>query len=130
MNKFTYYTLIALRFLLALFMINGGVQHFIKPDFYIPFAPSFLPFTHAIILLSGVLEIGLGILLFFPKKISKYAALAVFFLMLMFLPIHIWDIFSSTPAIGSHGAAWIRFFVQFLFIGWAWLVYRFLARKN
>ncbi len=32
-----------LRYLLAIFMIYGGVQHFVKPDFYAPFVPSFLP---------------------------------------------------------------------------------------
>ncbi len=130
MNKFTYYTLVVLRFLLALFMINGGVQHFLKPDFYVPFVPSFLPYTQTIILLSGVLEIALGVALLFPKRISKYGALAIFLLMLVFLPVHISDIFSSTPAIGSHKAAWIRLFVQFIFIVWAWGVYRFLAKKE
>lgn len=128
MKKVTYYTLVVLRFLLAVFMINGGLQHFLKADFYVPFVPSFLPFTHMIILLSGVLEIVLGVLLFFPRKISKYGGLAIFLLMIAFLPVHIYDLFSSTPAIGTHKAAWIRFFVQFIFIGWAWAVYRFLGK--
>ena len=130
MNKFSYYTLSVLRFLLALFMINGGLQHFLKPDFYIPFVPPFLPFTHAIILLSGVVEIALGISLFFPRKISRYGALGIFLLMLAFFPIHIADLFLTEPAIGSHKAAWIRFFVQFIFTGWAWIVYRFLNKNN
>lgn len=130
MNKFKYYVLVLLRFLLALFMINAGLQHFLNPDFYLPFVPPFLPFTHAIILLSGVLEIVLGIGLFLPKKISRHVACGIFVLMLVFFPIHIADLFLSHPAIGSHKAAWIRLFVQFILTAWAWRVYRFLIIKK
>ncbi|WP_239710043.1 hypothetical protein [Tenacibaculum piscium] len=113
-----------LKILLAVFMIFGGVQHFIKPTFYLPFVPSFLPFPITIIYLSGILEIGLGILLFLNKKYAKMGALGIFYLMLLFLPIHIWDVFSATPAIGSHTAALIRVPFQFLFIAWSWKIYK------
>ncbi|WP_233897340.1 DoxX family protein [Tenacibaculum piscium] len=113
-----------LKILLAVFMIFGGVQHFIKPDFYVPFVPTFLPFTLMIIYLSGILEIGLGILLFLNKKYAKMGALGIFCLMLLFLPVHIWDVFSATPAIGSHTAALIRVPFQFLFIAWSWKIYK------
>lgn len=112
---------IVVRVLFAFFMIFGGVQHFLKPDFYIPFVPSFLPFTTAIIYVSGIIEILLGILLFIPKY-AKIGALGVLLLMLIFLPIHVWDVFSATPAIGSHEAALIRLPVQFLFIAIAWKI--------
>ena len=112
---------IVLRALFAIFMIYGGVQHFVKPDFYIPFVPSFLPFTAAIIYASGILEILLGIMLIIPKY-SKHGAFGILVLMLIFLPIHIWDMFSETPAIGSHQAALIRLPVQFLFIFLAWKI--------
>lgn len=110
---------IVVRLLFAIFMIFSGVQHFLKPDFYVSFVPSFLPLTKAIIYSSGVLEILLGIMLIFPKY-AKQGALGVLVLMLIFLPIHVWDVFSATPAIGSHQAALIRLVVQFLFIALAW----------
>ncbi|MCG8185868.1 hypothetical protein J2Q11_07295 [Tenacibaculum finnmarkense genomovar finnmarkense] len=105
-------------------MIFGGVQHFIKPTFYLPFVPTFLPFPIMIIYLSGILEIGLGILLFLDTKYAKLGALGIFYLMLLFLPVHIWDVFSATPAIGSHTAALIRLPFQFLFIAWAWKIHK------
>lgn len=108
-----------LRILFAIFMVFGGVQHFLKPDFYIPFVPAFLPFTIPIIYVSGVAEIVLGVMLFIPKYI-KIGALGIMWLMLLFLPIHIWDVFSSTPAIGSHQAALVRLPVQLIFIAIAW----------
>jgi uncharacterized membrane protein len=112
---------IAVRILFALFMIMGGVQHFIKPDFYLPFVPSFLPFPMVIIYLSGIIEVALGLLLLF-KKSAKIAAVGIFMLMLLFLPVHVWDIISDTPAIGSHKAALIRLPFQFLFLAIAWKI--------
>ncbi|MBE7661303.1 hypothetical protein [Tenacibaculum finnmarkense] len=113
-----------LKIILAVFMIFGGVQHFIKPTFYLPFVPTFLPFPIMIIYLSGILEIGLGILLFLDTKYAKLGALGIFYLMLLFLPVHIWDVFSATPAIGSHTAALIRLPFQFLCIAWAWKIHK------
>lgn len=108
-----------IRFIFAIFMVYAGVQHFISPDFYRPFVPAFLPFTLAIIYVSGVLEVLLGILLIIPKY-GKLAAFGILILMIAFLPIHIWDIFTDTPAIGGHKAALIRLPVQLLFIAIAW----------
>ena len=110
-----------LKVILALFLIFGGVQHFISPNNYIPFVPSFLPFTLAIIYLSGLFEILFGLALFF-KKLETIGAWGILILMLLFLPIHIWDVFSKTPAIGSHNAALIRLPIQFLLIFIAWKV--------
>lgn len=110
-----------LKVVLAIFLIFGGVQHFINPDFYIPFVPSFSPFTLAIIYISGLLEILFGLALFF-KKYASIGAWAILILMLLFLPIHIWDVFSETPAIGSHKAALIRLPIQFLLIFISWKV--------
>ena len=112
---------LSVRILFALFMIMGGVQHFIKPNFYLPFVPSFLPFPMAIIYLSGIVEVALGVLLLFTKY-ARIAATGIFILMLLFLPVHIWDIISETPAIGSHKAALIRLPFQFLFLAIAWKI--------
>ncbi len=119
-----------LRYLLAIFMIYGGIQHFVKPYFYAPFVPSFLPFTKFFILSSGVVEILLGVLLLLKGKFAQYGALGVFLLMLIFLPIHIKDVFVENPSIGTHKLALIRLPFQFVFIGWAWVVYRFLKNKK
>jgi len=118
----------AVRVLFAIFMIMGGVQHFIKLDFYQPFVPGFLPFPIAIIYLSGLVEIGLGLLLLL-KTYARTAALGIFILMLLFLPVHIWDVFSDTPAIGNHKAALIRLPFQFLFMAIAWKIKQ-VSSKN
>ena len=110
-----------LKIVFALFMVYAGVQHFIKPDFFVPFVPQFLPFKMAVVYVSGLFEIGFGMLLFF-KKYAKMAALGIFVLLLLFLPIHIWDVISETPVIGSKTAAWIRLPIQFLLIFLIWKI--------
>ncbi|MEM7184943.1 MAG: hypothetical protein AAF518_28880 [Spirochaetota bacterium] len=111
---------LALTFLFAAFIIFGGVNHFIKPEMYFPFIPGFLPKVF-VNYASGVLEIVIGIGLFIPKYRQK-SAQALLLLMIVFLPLHVWDVFRDDPAIGSHKAALIRLPVQFLFIAWAWFI--------
>lgn len=113
-----------LQILLALFFIYAGVQHFIKPTFYEPFVPAFLPFKTAIIYASGIFEAIFGILFLIPKY-EKMGATGIVVLLLIFLPVHVWDVFSETPAIGSKEAAYIRLPFQFLLIAWAYAVRRF-----
>jgi len=120
---------LVLKVVLAMFLILGGVQHFINPTNYIPFVPSFLPFTLAIIYISGLFEILFGLALFF-KKHETIGAWGILILMLLFLPIHIWDVFSETPAIGSHNAALIRLPVQFLLIFIAWKVKNNVSQRT
>ena len=115
-----------LQVLLAIFMIYAGIQHFIKPSFYTPFVPAFLPYEMSIIYISGLLEIIFGFFLLIPKY-AKFASTGILLLLLLFLPIHIWDVFSDTPAMGSHKAALIRLPVQLLFLGWAYKVRQYVT---
>lgn len=108
---------------LGLFMIYAGVTHLQKPVFYLPFVPEFLPFREAIVMVSGLLEIALGVAVLIPG-FRYLSALSIMALMVLFLPVHIADLFRDTPAIGSHGAALIRLPVQFVFILWAWVASR------
>ena len=103
----------------ALFIAWGGIQHFVNPQFYYPFVPKPLPFPSAIIYVSGALEILFGVAYLIPK-FRLIGAWGIFALMLVFLPIHVLDIFIDAPAIGSKTAAYIRLPVQFLFIALSW----------
>ncbi len=130
MQKFKTIFMNMLRYVLALFMIFAGVQHFLNAEFYEPFVPTFLPYPFMFVLLSGVVEIILGLMLLFKANIAKYGALGLFLLMLVFLPVHIADVFSDTPAIGSHKAALIRLPFQFVFLVWTYGVYYFLKKVS
>ncbi len=108
-----------LKIIVAIFMIYAGIQHFLKPEFYLPFVPSFVPFQTLIVYLSGAVEIIIGILLL-TKRYQGAGAYALLVLMIVFLPVHINDVISETPAIGSQKAAVIRLIIQFLAIALCW----------
>jgi uncharacterized membrane protein len=109
-----------LTFLFGAFMVFGGINHFLKPTMYFPFFPNFLP-KEILNYLAGVVEILVGIGVFIPQYRSQ-ATLGILILMVVFLPLHIIDVFKDNPAIGSHKAALIRLPIQFLFIAWAWWI--------
>ncbi len=108
-----------LGFIFALFIVYGGVQHFLEAEFYLPFVPSVFPFAMPIIYLSGILEVVFGVAYFIPKY-RLIGAWGIFILMVVFLPIHLADVFIDAPAIGSKTAAYVRLPVQFLFIVLSW----------
>ncbi|CAH0996044.1 hypothetical protein EMA8858_02174 [Emticicia aquatica] len=111
-----------LTFIFGIFMILGGVMHFIKPEVYAPFIPAFLP-NIAVNYFTGILEIAVGFGAFIPR-FRSIATLGILILMLAFLPLHIIDVFKENPAIGSHQTALIRLPIQFVFIFWAWFIYK------
>ena len=118
-----------LKIVIALFMIYAGIQHFIKPEFFMPFVPDFLPLKTTIIYASGVAEILVGVLLLI-KKYAKIGAIGILVLLFLFLPIHIWDVFAEVPAIGSRKAALIRLPIQFLLIFIVWKIKISVSNKN
>ncbi len=117
--------------LLAVLMMVSGIQHLWNPNFYMPFVPEFLPFPLAIVYLSGIVELLLGVVtLFLNQKYTKYGLLGIFFLMLIFLPLHIADAFREQPIIGSPNLAYIRLVIQFLLVWLSWKSYQFLSLKT
>jgi len=104
------------------FMVFGGINHFFKPEIYFPFFPDFLP-KEILNYTAGAVEIVVGIAAFIPN-FRKLACWGILILMIGFLPLHVWDVFRSNPAIGSHSAALVRLPVQILFVLWAWYIWK------
>ena len=111
-----------LTFLLGIFIVLGGVGHFVTPAIYIGFIPDFLPQTF-ILYASGIVEIFIGICVFIPHLRST-GTMGILVLMLVFLPLHVADIFKEHPAIGSHQLALIRLPLQCILIAWAWFIHK------
>ena len=111
-----------LTYLFAAIMLLAGIAHLIKPAPYAGLVPGFLP-TYAVIYVSGVFEIGIGLGIFIPR-FRSISSFVLFILMIAYLPIHLWDALKLHPAIGSHTIAYIRLPIQFVLIGWAWFIYK------
>ena len=104
----------------GIIMIIAGVMHFISPAVYLPFFPNQWP-QEAIIYGSGIIEILVGLCTLIPRY-SRFGTLGIFILMLVFLPLHVIDVFKENPVVGSKLVAYIRLPFQFVLIAWAWFI--------
>lgn len=92
----------------GLFFITGGAMHFLDPDFYLKISGSFLSGMIWWIYISGVAEILTGILFLLPAS-RRWAAFFALCLMLAFLPLHIWHLWSDIMPLW---AAFLRLMLQ------------------
>ncbi len=79
------------QYILGLFFVTAGLNHFINPDFYLPLIPNFLPFHQAINIASGIFEILLGVGVLLPKY-TKLSSKGIICLLIIFIPSHIFFI--------------------------------------
>ena len=111
-----------LAYLFALILLFSAVGHLLTPEFYSAMIPGFIPETLANVL-ATISETIIAIMLIFPKYRAK-GGLAFMILMLLFLPIHTWDLFREDPAIGAPPAPLIRFGFQLILIYSGWRIYK------
>ena len=109
-----------LKIVLGAFLVYAGSMHFTNPDFFLKVIPPFLAeYGLPIVYISGVMEIIIGIMTLI-KAYEVQGLTGYLALMLVFLPLHIGDVFDDTPFTGSQNAAWIRLVIQFVLIGLLW----------
>ena len=112
-------------FILIAFYIFAGYNHFASPSFYLPIIPPYLSdWANEINLLSGILEIILGILLI-PKSTRPYAAKGIIILLILFIPSHIYFIQKGIFTLGTikitPTLSWFRLLIgQPILMLWAW----------
>lgn len=113
---------IGLRWLLTIFMVLAGINHFRAPDPYIAMTPDFLPAPLALVYISGVAEIlgGLGLIL---PQTRRLAAWGLILLLLAVFPANINMAINDIPLDGRDlptWALWGRLPLQALLIAWAY----------
>jgi uncharacterized membrane protein len=110
-----------LMLLLALFMIGGGIAHFLNPDFYMRMMPHYIPAPEFVVSLSGVFEIALGVALLIPRT-RVMAAWGIIALLIAVFPanVHMYLHRDQWPEIPAF-VPLIRLPFQLVFIAWAWM---------
>lgn len=112
------------RYLLVGVMLTIGSLHFLKPAPFVAMIPAVLPFKLALVYLSGVFEILLGLGLLHERS-RKWAAWGLILLFLAVFPANINMAINDIPVEGKHVPPlmlWLRLPFQLVFIGWAyWL---------
>ena len=82
------YLKLVMQGLLALLFVGAGVNHFLHADFYANIIPPYLPWHFALVYISGVFEVLLGVLLLVPK-VTPLAAWGLIALLIAMFPANI-----------------------------------------
>jgi uncharacterized membrane protein len=111
---------LVMKYLLAIFFVGAGVNHFIKPEFYLRIMPPYLPLHRELVYLSGLCEVALGVMVLIPKW-TRLAGLGLIALLIAVYPANIHmainhHLYPDIPMIFH----WIRLPLQFVFMAWAW----------
>ncbi len=106
--------------LFSAFFILGGIAHFTNPEFYLKMMPPAVPFHEAMVAISGVIEIGLGLLLL-TSRWRQLAAWGIIGLLIAVFPANYYmfanpELFSDVPS----WALAIRLPFQAAFLYWAY----------
>jgi uncharacterized membrane protein len=109
------------RWLLTLFMVAAGANHFVSPDHYVAMMPSALPAPLTLVHVSGVAEIlgGLGLILPATRRLAAWGLIALF---IAVFPANLNMAINRLPLAGHEvpsWALWARLPVQVLLIWWA-----------
>lgn len=112
------------RYLLGVFFIAAGINHFVNPQFYVAMMPPYLPWHSELVFLSGVAETALGGLVLFPRW-AVWAGWGLIALLVAVFPANVHmalhpELYPSM----SPMALWLRLPFQPLFVAWTWLCTR------
>lgn len=105
-----------LLYVMGLFYITAGVTHFIAPEWFVRIVPPMLPAPLALVYLSGIAEIAVGIGVLIPRT-RHYAALATVALLVAVYPANIYMAVSGV--MGSELVRWGRLPLQGVLVLWA-----------
>jgi uncharacterized membrane protein len=109
------------RWALGSFLVVAGVGHFLAPEAFLAQTPTWLPAREAIVLLSGVVEVALGVALLVVRTHRRTLGWVVAAFFVLVLPGNVHQALSGTAAFGldTDAARWARLAFQPLLVLWA-----------
>lgn len=116
-----------LLYLMGPIYVGAGLLHFVYPHAYAQIIPPFLPQPLALVYLSGVAEVALGVGVLLPRT-RRIAAWGLVALLLAIFPANIYMATSDVVIQGgpdwlgdpSDVVRWGRLPFQVVFVLWAW----------
>lgn len=111
---------IILKYLLCVFFVLAGLNHFINPAFYLKMMPPYLPWHLSLVYLSGLFEVALGVLLLVPA-LTRVAAWGLIALLVAVFPANIQMAINPHLYPDIHPLVlWLRLPLQVVFVAWAY----------
>ncbi len=109
-----------LLWLMGVAYVAAGVNHFVNPAFYMAIMPPYVPWHFAMVIISGVAEVVLGVAVLVPK-VRVLAAWGLIALLTDIFPanLHMALAEPSTYDVSAWGL-WLRLPIQGVLIAWAW----------
>jgi uncharacterized membrane protein len=111
----------AARIGMAVAMAFAGTSHLLMPTPFVQHLPGWVPLREELVLLTGLLEIALGLALLLRQPWRRRAGFALAGYLLAVFPANVYVAVADVEVDGQPGGAyaWIRLPFQLLFIAWA-----------
>lgn len=122
------------RVLLAAALLVAGTAHFAETSQFLGQVPTFLPWREAIVIVSGVLELALGIALLALRghRLAQLGWVVAVFFVAVF-PGNLWQAYHGSSSFGldSTTSRVVRLLFQPLLVAWAlWCTGAWAARRT
>jgi uncharacterized membrane protein len=111
----------AARWGMAIAMAFAGGSHLLLATPFIQHLPTWVPLRAEIVLISGLVEIALGLALLLPPPNRRRAGVALALYLVAVFPGNVYVAVFDVEVDGQPGGAypWVRLPLQLLFIAWA-----------
>jgi uncharacterized membrane protein len=109
------------RVLLGVFLLAAGSAHLLVPEPFLAQTPTWLPAREFLILVSGLVELALGVALLLARRWRRPAGWATAAFFVLVVPGNVHQALSGADAFGldTPTARWGRLAVQPVLIAWA-----------
>jgi uncharacterized membrane protein len=106
---------------LAVAMVVAGVSHFAQPEPFRQHLPDAVPGREAIVAVSGVVEIALGVALVAAGRHRRWAGRALAAFLVAVFPANVYVAVAGVDVEGQPGGPypWLRLPLQAVFVAWA-----------
>lgn len=106
---------------MAAAMVFAGAAHWVMPTPFVQHLPPWVPFAEALVLVTGVLEVGLGAALLLRQPWRRRAGLALAAYFVAVFPANVYVAVADVAVDGQPGGwyPWLRLPLQLLFVAWA-----------
>ena len=107
-------------YLMAGMYLFAGLAHWIFPRVYGKILPPWIPWKRFTVWASGLLEVLLGIALFFPE-VKDWALYGIIGMLFLFLPVHVYMLQDPRASGGlPRWLLWLRLPLQAGLMAWAY----------